>query len=119
MKPHTQRSREWYARNRERILAKLRKKPLRERLKRDLRRYGVSPRDFRAMQRAQADACAICLEPARGVRRLSIDHDHLTGKVRGLLCRRCNSGLGHFLDDPLRLELAAAYLRAKKKITSL
>jgi hypothetical protein len=52
--------------------------------------------------------CVICGE--EGV--LVVDHDHKTGKVRGMLCNHCNRGLGHFRDDPMLLEFAAQYLYA-------
>jgi hypothetical protein len=52
--------------------------------------------------------CEICGEADR----LVIDHDHRTGKLRGLLCYRHNSGIGLFRDNPELLEKAASYLRA-------
>jgi len=56
--------------------------------------------------------CVICgsEEP------LVIDHDHQTGKVRGMLCNHCNRGLGHFRDDPELLEFAAQYVRETRDI---
>ena len=54
--------------------------------------------------------CGICGDPLAGGR-ARLDHDHATGELRGVLCSRCNSGLGKFGDDPALLELAAAYLR--------
>ena len=51
--------------------------------------------------------CVICGSDEK----LVVDHDHKTGKVRGMLCNHCNRGLGHFRDDPELLEFAAQYLR--------
>jgi hypothetical protein len=66
---------------------------------------------YEAQLAAQGGGCAICgYRPKPGGRRLNIDHDHKTGAVRGLLCARCNRGLGWFRDDPDRLEIAATYL---------
>jgi hypothetical protein len=64
---------------------------------------------------AQDGRCAIC-GAERGTRRLAIDHDHTTGFIRGLLCVRCNTGLGSFRDDPELLRKAIEYLdRAAKE----
>ena len=52
--------------------------------------------------------CVICGHEEK----LVVDHDHITGKVRGMLCNHCNRGLGHFRDDPMLLEFAAQYLYA-------
>jgi len=71
------------------------------------RAYGLSDEDFGAMYRDQGGRCAICEDETR----LNVDHDHETGKVRGLLCRRCNVALGFLRDDPELADLAAAYLR--------
>ncbi len=72
-------------------------------------------KDFEQLLLQQGGVCAICgeVETATkpgGVKRLCIDHDHNTKKVRGLLCTRCNSGLGWFRDDPTLLAKALEYL---------
>lgn len=54
----------------------------------------------------QANSCSIC---GRNVK-VEVDHDHESGHVRGSLCRRCNSGLAMFLDDPNMLHKALVYL---------
>ena len=58
--------------------------------------------------KATTKECVICGSNGQ----LVVDHDHVTGKVRGMLCNHCNRGLGHFRDDPLLLEFAAQYLYA-------
>jgi hypothetical protein len=76
------------------------------------RRYGLSLADYRALQERQGHACAIC---RRVTRVLCVDHCHVTGRVRGLLCRRCNSALGFYADDQRLLRAALAYLQAAAK----
>ena len=58
--------------------------------------------------KATTKECVICGSEGQ----LVVDHDHVTGKVRGMLCNHCNRGLGHFRDDPVLLEFAAQYLYA-------
>lgn len=79
-------------------------------------RYGITAEAYRQILAAQDGKCASCEDSPRFTSRqrhfpLTVDHDHVTGEIRGLLCGNCNSGLGHFRDDPDRLERAAAYLR--------
>lgn len=57
----------------------------------------------------QNNLCLICKMPD-DKRSLSVDHNHRTNEIRGLLCHRCNSGLGFFKDNPETLKAAAAYL---------
>lgn len=74
------------------------------------RRYGLTVADYEALLTQQNGVCAICGKacPTRG--RLSVDHDHATGEVRGLACHKCNTALGLFDDNPTLLRAAAAYL---------
>lgn len=81
------------------------------RLAAQLKQYGLTPVEHAAMRTAQNDRCAICGEEHRGRgKRLHIDHDHVTGKVRALLCGHCNALLGQANDDPAVLRAAAEYI---------
>jgi len=73
--------------------------------------YGLSLQDYRAMRERQGNVCGICGTPGK---RLCVDHCHATGKVRGLLCRDCNLGLGHYKDNPVFTRAATAYLVASQ-----
>ncbi len=79
-----------------------------------LKRHGLTLEDFERMSITQGGKCAICgtTTPGGNGKHLAVDHDHITGEVRALLCGHCNQGLGHFKDNPNRLEAAARYLRA-------
>ena len=71
------------------------------------RRYGVTAAEVEAMVAAQGGRCAVCREaPAEHV-----DHDHRTGRVRGVLCFNCNGGLGQFRDRDDLMARAIAYLQ--------
>ena len=72
-------------------------------------KYGISLDDYKALFESQGGKCAICRKP-QGKRSLGVDHDHATGRVRGLLCDKCNLGLGYFDDEPDRLLAARFYL---------
>lgn len=74
------------------------------------RQFGIVHTEFLALLAAQGGVCAICGNGNDGPRQLSIDHDHQTGAVRGLLCDRCNPMLGYARDDITVLQAAIAYL---------
>jgi hypothetical protein len=78
------------------------------------RKYGLTPAAVVDLADRQRNVCAIC-GTRRGSRRLSVDHDHETGQVRGMLCGPCNMALGAFKDSPELCLKAAAYLRAYKR----
>jgi hypothetical protein len=80
---------------------------------RNYRRYGLTPDDYHRLLARQGGACAICRKQ-RG-RQPDVDHCHSTGQVRGLLCRKCNFGLGHFEDDSGLMLAAIAYLEASRR----
>ena len=78
-----------------------------------LKKYGLTEAGYTELLARQAGVCAICGRPPVK-RMLAIDHDHATGRVRGLLCGGCNQGLGHFQDDPACLLAAASYLSGER-----
>lgn len=72
--------------------------------------YGITPEQYAELFRKQNGMCAICHQPPRGkMKSLSVDHDHNTGKVRGLLCITCNRAVG-YLDNVEWRAAANAYL---------
>ena len=73
-------------------------------------RYGLSFSDYERMLENQSGACAICENTVNGKYSMSVDHCHASGKVRKLLCNRCNSILGYSQDNPDLLRKAAYYL---------
>ena len=75
-------------------------------------KYGITEEDFDLLLEAQNHQCAICKtnRPTGKWKRFAIDHCHITGKVRGLLCNECNRGMGLLKDSPYLLRAAAQYL---------
>lgn len=76
-----------------------------------LRDYGITLAEFEEMIRRQDDKCAICEDPLPAGRNSHLDHNHQTGKIRGILCAHCNRSLGGFKECPRRLQAAIDYLR--------
>ena len=74
------------------------------------RTYGIGRDGYDLLYAAQGGTCAICQRATGRTRRLSVDHDHVTGEVRGLLCRPCNDMLGHARDNYRMFVRAASYL---------
>lgn len=95
-------------RERKRLAARARRaaNPEREAARSRRKNYGLREEQFEAMLAAQGGRCPIC----RVGEATSVDHCHATGRIRALLCRACNAGLGFFADDPQLLRAAAAYL---------
>lgn len=101
----TKANREWYLKNR----------PARKRQRRNydrLKKYGLTASDYAEMLERQAGGCALCGSDGKVAHKevLAVDHCHVTGKVRGLLCDSCNRAIGLLADDPEFLRLAALYL---------
>jgi DNA-directed RNA polymerase subunit M/transcription elongation factor TFIIS len=94
------------AKNKEKVLEIERKSKLKM-------TYGITVGQYDALLDRQDGKCAICAakKPGGRTKMFFIDHCHSTGKVRGLLCMRCNTGLGLFLDNPKFLLNAISYLK--------
>jgi len=104
----------WWAENRD--------KHNRRRRTTHMQQLGVSIEEYDEMLEKQGGTCAICggeetAELQGKPKRLAVDHDHVTGVVRGLLCARCNRALGGFRDDPGLLRAAIDYLQMEEVAT--
>lgn len=97
-----ERNRAYRGSNLEKVRAYLKDKNLQ-------RDHGITLADFQRILERQEGRCAICKCVPRG-KNIHLDHDHLTGKIRGILCVRCNAGLGMFRDDPENMRRACEYL---------
>lgn len=93
-------------RDKEKIAARIRSTSL-------SRLYGITVQEYDRMLADQSGGCAICGKSAResSRKKLCVDHDHGSGKVRGLLCFECNVGIGNFKEDAILLQKAVSYLR--------
>lgn len=76
------------------------------------RKYGMTVGQYDAMLETQGGGCFICGRPPREDISLPVDHDHSTGKVRGILCFCCNNALADLKEDPQLLQKAITYLAA-------
>jgi hypothetical protein len=95
--------RDWYATNPEQAVAKR------------LRGYGLRPDEYASLLAAQEGKCAICGSVGCSTgKRLAVDHDHTTGKIRGLLCLFCNTAIGKLRDDPDTIAKALEYVKTHK-----
>ena len=112
----------YYEKNKEDSLRYSRKRyaenPLRSKDMRLRRIFGITLSQYEDMFRLQNGGCAICHKQNLNGRRLAVDHNHATGTVRGLLCHKCNVGLGHFFDNAEAIRAAADYLEARSYIES-
>jgi recombination endonuclease VII len=80
--------------------------------------YGLTRDDYADMLASQHGRCRGCLKPFTAFkRRLAVDHCHATGAIRGLLCNKCNAGLGCFDDDPDRMIRMADYIVSRDEAT--
>lgn len=75
-----------------------------------LKKYGLTPEQYDERCLAQGNRCAVCKESDKG-QRLSVDHCHRTGRVRGLLCRSCNTALGLLKEKSSLFLKAVEYLK--------
>ena len=111
-------ARGWYANNLERASENRRRFNLST-------TYGMTVAEYNELLDAQGHVCAICGREEPGAHgrtgkkfRLSVDHCHDTGRIRGLLCQRCNRAIGLLGDDPVTLRKAITYLLRGRKVTN-
>ena len=109
-KCHSKLSMDWGKRNKEKKLYHEylfhKRHPERRYLIRIKSWYGITRNEYTQLRKVQKECCAICGKQ----RRIDVDHDHTTNKVRGLLCVKCNAGLGLLGDNITGLQRALKYL---------
>lgn len=112
----------WYNNHKDKTLKEQKKKynslTYEQRRERGLRlNYNITIDDYNMMFESQKGCCAICgRHQSEEKKALHVDHDHETGKIRGLLCQKCNHGIGLFNDNPELLRKAAQFLEEKEKV---
>ncbi len=77
---------------------------------RQLASYGLTQDQYQTMLDQQGGGCAICGDTSK----LGVDYDHSTGQIRGLLCIKCDTALGMFMDDISLMQAACSYLQERK-----
>src|SRR5437879_6389950 len=118
---HIDRVLKWQRENREQYLQRLREynrtpaKQISNRKSHLKRKYGLTLEAFDALLASQGGGCAICGRPDAD----NVDHDHRTGRVRGLLCFNCNVAIGHIADDEDRLAAAMKCLAKDDELTAV
>ena len=108
----------WCANNKERAKELVRHAILKQ-------KYGISKDEYEELVVKQDGLCAICRKPPKQYisthgaryRYLVVDHNHITGKIRGLLCHKCNIALGSLGDDLELFEKAVSYVRRSYEST--
>jgi hypothetical protein len=104
-------TKEWRNRNPEKTIESHRKSSLKS-------SFGLTPEQYAQRWKEQKGLCAACEEPLpekeNGDRFPPVDHDHLTGKIRGIVHTKCNRGMGLFNDNPDRMRKVADYIERNK-----
>lgn len=103
--------REYRRKNKETMAATHRRHKLKQ-------QYGMAPGVLKDLLKAQDNLCKICLTKPDDEKGLVVDHCHVSGMVRGMLCTKCNTGLGMFRDDEIFLEKAILYLKSARGKTN-
>jgi Recombination endonuclease VII len=123
-RPYIERVAKWQRENAERVnryRREYRRRPERKAADRDghlRRKYGITLADYEQMLENQRGGCGICGAPPGDVS-LHVDHDHLTGEIRGLLCVKCNNAIGAFHESHDLFQAAADYLEQDDELASL